>query len=237
MNEPKSSPVKYGRAYEFRVKVAELYKSGLTAKQIADQLGSSRTYVSLVIRKNGLTGKDGGASLVQKKKRALAQMQKENDALEKFGCSLTELLSYKKLGLHALYSAQKRSAVRRGIQWKLSLSEWVFIWESSGKFHLRGKGSGKYVMSRHGDVGAYEASNVAIKLGTENSSEATKQWIGKPKKAFTGVHLLYPNAPNPWMAKYKERSIGVFKTAQNAAAARQLFIEKNKHCSSDSIVQ
>lgn len=230
MSESNSTPMKHRRAYEFRTKVEALYRSGMTAKEIAVDLGTSRVYVSRLLSKHGVTAKDGGAAVARKEKAVLAAKKKDVDAFQRFGCTFDELQAYKRTGVHVPYSAQKRSAKCRGIPWEISLPEWVSVWEASGKMHLRGKGAGKYVMSRPGDVGAYEVSNVTIKLGSENNSEATEQWIGKPKKAVTGVHLLYPNGPNPWMAKYKGKSLGVFKTAEAASSARNRFIEEDKRC-------
>lgn len=233
MSDSNSTPMKHRRAHEFRTKVEALYRSGMTAKEIAADLGTSRVYVSRLLSKHGITAKDGGAAVARKEKAVLVAQKKDVDALHRFGCTFDELKAYKRTGVHVPYSAQRRSAERRGIPWAISLPDWVSVWEASGKMHLRGKGAGKYVMSRPGDVGAYEVSNVTIKLGSENNSEATAQWIGKPKKALVGVHLLYPNGPNPWMAKYKGKSLGVFKTAEEASYARNIFINEGRRCTTD----
>jgi hypothetical protein len=77
------------------------------------------------------------------------------------------------------YEIQKRNAKRRGIPFLLSRAEWISIWEKSGKFKNRGRGKGKYVMSRKGDKGAYVIGNVEIILHGENLTQAL---TGKPSR-------------------------------------------------------
>jgi hypothetical protein len=69
------------------------------------------------------------------------------------------------------FYAQKSNARIRNIDWKLSYYEWVSIWQSSGKLEQRGKGNGKYVMSRIGDQGPYSVDNVFIQLWENNRAE------------------------------------------------------------------
>ena len=69
------------------------------------------------------------------------------------------------------YFEHKQNAKRRNIPFELSLTEWTNIWQDSGKWELRGKGKGSYVMSRIGDAGSYSVDNVYINLNETNSSE------------------------------------------------------------------
>ena len=69
------------------------------------------------------------------------------------------------------YFEHKQNAKRRNIPFDLSLTEWTNIWQDSGKWELRGKGKGSYVMSRIGDTGSYSVDNVYINLNETNSSE------------------------------------------------------------------
>lgn len=48
------------------------------------------------------------------------------------------------------------------------------IWQDSGHLHERGIRAGEWVMSRLGDVGAYEAGNVKIVRCETNNSEAAR---------------------------------------------------------------
>ena len=76
------------------------------------------------------------------------------------------------------FGTQKWCAGRRGIEWNMSLNDWINIWEKSGHYDNRGPRKGQYVMSRYGDQGPYESSNVYINTCEGNHSEATK---GKAK--------------------------------------------------------
>ena len=76
------------------------------------------------------------------------------------------------------FHCQRNSAFDRGIEWELTFDEWLDIWQSSGHLEERGRGVGKYCMSRFGDIGPYSANNVFIQLWTDNTSQAHK---GVPK--------------------------------------------------------
>lgn len=73
------------------------------------------------------------------------------------------------------YTTQVSNARLRGIGWNLTFGEWWAIWTDSGHWDKRGRGHGRYVMSRHGDIGPYAVGNVAIKLANENTSEAIRR--------------------------------------------------------------
>lgn len=66
------------------------------------------------------------------------------------------------------YRKQKEHAKRRGIGFKISFDEWWSVWQSSGKYELRGRGKGRYCMCRYNDSGAYEIGNVYIDEWTNN---------------------------------------------------------------------
>jgi hypothetical protein len=77
------------------------------------------------------------------------------------------------------FQAHRQRARRRGIEWCLTFDEWWTIWESSGKWDLRGAKAGHYVMARLGpDIGPYAVNNVKIQLSSENTSDGT---LGKKR--------------------------------------------------------
>jgi hypothetical protein len=86
--------------------------------------------------------------------------------------------------LYEAYASQRDTSTRRGIQFLLTLEEWVNIWESSGKLPQRGRKKGQYCMARFGDVGPYAVGNVKIMLSQKNTSDGNK---GK-KLVFTEEH-------------------------------------------------
>ena len=77
-----------------------------------------------------------------------------------------------------IFSRQRSMAKIRNIEWHLTFEEWWNIWEQSGKYEQRGRGAGKYCMSRKNDTGPYEVGNVYIQTIDDNNREAHK---GKPQ--------------------------------------------------------
>lgn len=66
------------------------------------------------------------------------------------------------------YKEHKRHAAERGIEFKISFSEWVFVWQSSGKYNKRGRRKHEYCMARFGDTGPYAIWNVEIITSSKN---------------------------------------------------------------------
>lgn len=78
------------------------------------------------------------------------------------------------------YASHKSKAGKRGIEFLLSFEEWQYIWQVSGKWDERGRGSEKYCMARHSDIGPYSINNVSIITNHENLSLGNKdRWKGK----------------------------------------------------------
>lgn len=67
------------------------------------------------------------------------------------------------------YCDQRKSARKRGIEFKLTFDEWTALW--NGKYHLRGNRPDDLCMARNGDTGAYEIGNVHLTSNRLNSSE------------------------------------------------------------------
>ena len=78
------------------------------------------------------------------------------------------------------YASQKCAAKKRGIDFNLTFEEWNHIWQVSGKWDERGRGSKKYCMARHRDIGPYSINNVSIITNHENLSYGNKdRWKDK----------------------------------------------------------
>ena len=78
------------------------------------------------------------------------------------------------------YASQKCAAKKRGIEFQLTFEQWKHIWQVSGKWDERGRGSEKYCMARHSDIGPYSIDNVSIITNHENLSLGNKnRWKGK----------------------------------------------------------
>ena len=70
------------------------------------------------------------------------------------------------------FRTQRKNAKKRGIEFNMAFDEWKTVWLDSGKWVLRGRNLGQYVMSRFGDIGAYTLGNVFIGTNTDNTREA-----------------------------------------------------------------
>ena len=60
------------------------------------------------------------------------------------------------------------------VEMRLTYGQWLWLWLSSGKFHMRGTGHGRYCMARKNDLGHYEPGNVFIQLHTENQKDGVR---------------------------------------------------------------
>lgn len=67
------------------------------------------------------------------------------------------------------------------IEFKLTFEEWITIWLDSGHWFERGRGAGKYVMSRRDDIGNYEVGNVFIQTFNNNSRESAVRGKGRTR--------------------------------------------------------
>lgn len=127
------------------------------------------------------------------------------------------------------YRMQRNSAKTRGIEWKFDFESWLAVWRDSGRIADRGRGVGKYVMARFGDVGAYEPSNVEIILYEKNAadsrsnhpvtaSELSARAIGRGR-GWTYVKGAY-------QVSVAKKYIGRFKTEADALLARQAAVDE-----------
>ncbi|MBJ9598087.1 hypothetical protein GHU73_12120 [Citrobacter werkmanii] len=152
-------------------KVCEVYQSGKTLKETASIFGISRERVRQILEEKGINGKTGGAH-----RRVLNREKKLNESFfKKYGCTKEQFLSVKgersdksKAPYYA-YLLQKRNAHIRGVEWNFLFWDWWCVWVDSGKWDLRGRGTGGYCMCRIGDEGPYERGNVYISTVTHNS--------------------------------------------------------------------
>lgn len=171
-------------------RMAELYRSGKTLEQIGVEYGVTRERVRQVLKPLGLSRKDGGVAVrygerwrseTELRQRRVVEAQAKRDAtvLRHFGCdyatarTLNNGAPFKQPGTRAeAFFRQKRSAGQRGIDWCMTFPEWCRVWDESGKVALRGRGRGRYCMSRKGDAGPYSVGNVRIITNEENIAES-----------------------------------------------------------------
>lgn len=108
------------------------------------------------------------------------------------------------------FQYQRKSADRRGIGWQLSFEQWWRIWSESGKWEVRGKTKGCYVMARPGDKGPYAVGNVYITTHSDNAKTAqshANRPKPQPRKEPSG---------NGWIVRFRKEYHGYFRTAAEA---------------------
>lgn len=210
--------------------VVEMFLAGSSQAQIAREFGMSRERARQIIAKKGLTAKDGPHRrfmLSAKQKAASDAIEAKNArSMARYGIGTEEMDAYRAKGLTEAYRQQKNQAKARGIEWLLSFLQWIAIWQESGKLSMRGRGSGRYVMSRKGDCGPYAVGNVFIQTANANSREAL---VGKRPRidGAQGVWCLYPGNAKPWVAKFSNKSIGSFSSQEEALQARKAYLQEN----------
>lgn len=213
------------RNAERNARMASMYRQGLTLEKIGQEFGMTRERVRQLLKRQGVTRHEGGQAKTAQAKASAFQSKQNARYLARHGLTFEQYKEALASGLIPAYRNQENGAKSRGIAWNLNLAQWLEIWRTSGKLDQRGRGKGKYLMSRIKDSGGYEIGNVHIQLATENSREAVKQWLDKPAKEQRGVYHLYPGLSTPYMAKLGKRVVGYFATVEEAAKARREYAE------------
>ena len=172
---------------EFKARNAEicrLFQCGKTLQEVGDIFGITRERARQILAQQGLAAPDGGQHLRSKSRKAVRAALKDMWAQEKHGCTYQQYRSlvdadrdkpaYRRPTL--AYSLQKRNARTRGISWEMKLWDWWMVWQESGKWSERGRGTG-YVMAREKDAGSYHKDNVSIITANQNIKDS---YINKP---------------------------------------------------------
>lgn len=159
-----------------------MFMAGRTLQEIGDLFSVTRERVRQILKKHGgITGCDGGQAKQAQDARAARKAKREAECQEKFGCSLKQIAAIRKMGRQHMANGgswyttpmgafvnQKNNSRMRGIDWGLKFWEWWTIWQDSGKWSERGRGSEAYVMCRFGDTGGYTVGNAYIATNLHN---------------------------------------------------------------------
>lgn len=214
-------------------KMVAMFRQGVTLAKIGSQFGLSRERVRQILKRIGVCAEDGGIARNAASRRESACAKREAYWLGKYGLPFAVVKQLQQDGVTKGFQDHKRNSAARGIPFHLTFIDWLSVWQASGKLDQRGRGKGKYVMSRIRDDGAYELGNVHVQLATENSREAVEKWRGTTKE-HTGVYLLAPGNKRPWMAAVGRVSLGRFETQQQAVEARAAYLAANPNRSRSS---
>lgn len=200
--------------------IRAMYEAGMTLKQIGQRYGVTHERVRQILKRLGLTGEHGGKRKCARVKRERHAAARDASHLSRFGVGYEEYIVIRESGGVAAFRQQKANAARRGIGWNLSLGDFWKIWQDSGKWQERGRGKGKYCLSRYTDKGDYTIGNVWVCSFSENCREAHSH----SKRGSDNIHFLYPGTRKPWLAKYGRKSIGYFSTREEAEAAKREYL-------------
>jgi DNA-binding CsgD family transcriptional regulator len=207
-------------------KMVGMYRQGLTLEKIGQTFDITRERVRQILTRVGVTAEHGGIRKQAQAKKQAKVAQRDARSLARWGMTYEQAEVLRRSRAIHSFKNQKYSAKSRGIDWSLTLAQWWDIWQTSGKWEMRGRGKGKYVMSRIKDTGGYAVGNVHIQLGEENASEGLQKHARK-NKVNRGVWCLYPGLSKPWIAKYSRTEIGRYATEEEAVAARQQYMAEH----------
>lgn len=182
VHAPKAEPKERVSSTERNDDIERRFRAGEVMEAVAANYGISRERVRQILRKRGLIWKDGGArvrSEIREERIAKVAGAYRDDHFQKvYGCSYAVMKEINggenasRAGSMAnLYLRQRNTSVSRSIEWRITLPEFARIWKESGRLDQRGRGAGKYCMSRNGDEGAYAADNVSIVLNEKNGRD------------------------------------------------------------------
>lgn len=154
--------------------MASLYREGLSLQQIGDQYGMTRERVRQILKYEcGMTRSEGGI-FERSRQRKLAKIEARHRYSKTILCALRKLGRELMLGgMHrdrtplGAFRRQRTNAKTRGIEWRLTLTQWWEIWQRSGHWDERGRGHA-YAMCRYGDKGPYAVNNVYIATNSQN---------------------------------------------------------------------
>lgn len=148
--------------------IARLVIDGKSYQEIADRMGCSRERIRQISNRVG-------SHDVVLERRAERKRLKTSAALSrispKYGLPMESVRHLIRIGATRAYTMQRRQANDRGIEWLFTFQTWWDVWDRSGRWGLRGRKFGNYVMARKMDAGPYSPDNVYICTCSENLQE------------------------------------------------------------------
>lgn len=168
--------------------IARRFKAGDTLETIGADYGISRERVRQILKKTGMTGKDGGNSQRLRARRAAKEQAREAAFLAKHGCTLAQYRGLKRIGEEMIaaghgkyetplyaFQGSRKSVKQTGVGFNLTLWEWWQAWQQAGVWEQRGTGHG-YGMTRIDKTKPYEVGNLRFETGDERMANAIKAY-------------------------------------------------------------
>ena len=210
------------------VLICDMIREGRVLEEVGQHFELSRERVRQIAVKYGVDTRHGMElrSLLAPRLSVPLGEKRERIVLEIYGCSREEAtrlndgrnISDSRSPAHA-YLMQRKSALDRGIGWEMTFPEWLEIWQASGKLAERGRGRGKYCMSRYGDTGAYSKDNVRIISNEQNAAESYERIPFELRQARRHTDRMPRplNEPSPLQAQcweLREQGLGPTSIAE-----------------------
>lgn len=192
--------------------IRKMIAGGKRPKQIAMELGVTRQRIYQRLKRGGIE---------------VPPIQRPPKMSKRYGMPMSVVRRLIENGATRAYTYQRNNAAHRGIGWQLTLAEWWGIWEASGKWELRGRHKGGWVMGRPGDIGPYAVGNVVICTHSENAKVAQSHARRKPAAAHI---VTVRSKKRPYVVKMRKRYRGAFATeAEALAKKREIDMEYGLH--------
>lgn len=153
--------------------IKAMFHDGKTMQEIGDEYGITRERVRQILKKLGIVYKDGGAH-VRGLRVAGAKLNKRRSVrnlrtLAYYGCTHAEALNINGGMILSMpgspadtYKDSRRSAIKNGFGWEITLPEWWDIWASSGKWAKRGRDTTHFAMYRKDEQLPFRPDNLEI---------------------------------------------------------------------------
>ncbi|HVY08018.1 MAG TPA: sigma factor-like helix-turn-helix DNA-binding protein [Burkholderiales bacterium] len=145
-----------GRDAEIR----DRYLRGETLGSIGKAFGLSAERIRKIVKRYGLDKKNAGLAIRNNRRPRVPQ--KAPQSLRVYGCAAAQLVAFSQEQRQAYLQHRTNARRSQGIDWTLTLAQWVDIWERSGKWAERGQGPLKYGLARVDVAGAFSAENVRV---------------------------------------------------------------------------
>ncbi len=104
---------------------------------------------------------------------------------------------------HKEYINNRWNAKRRSIPWFFTYVTWWRKWCESGHYHERGRGRGKYQLTRPGDKGPYSYENTNIVTSEQNAREV---WKNKKRASKIRANMSIAHTGVPRSKEFCEKN-------------------------------
>lgn len=192
------------------------YRNGRTHAEVGAEFGVTRERVRQILKKQGITGADGGAHLrAQVRHAAKGPCRSEL----KYGLPMARIQELRRQGFTRAYLQKQKHAAAIAVPFELTLEEFVDLWERSGRWSERGRGASRYGLVMFDPKRGITPENVFVGLNKDAGTLARLR--AEPHDPeMRGIHCLYPGLGKPYIVLRNSKAIGRCATIEEAKAIR-----------------